>query len=65
MPTPDLSNWKQHDYSGAIHATTVRGLEIDPKDCCKLGLLREDLAQTTCKCSSDFSDEKENMCSVN
>lgn len=45
---------KQHDYSGAIRATIVRGLEHDLKHGSGLGLVREDLAHTAHKYSSDF-----------
>lgn len=46
---------KQHDYSGAIRATIVRGLELGLKRGSRLGLVREDLAHAARKYSSDFS----------
>lgn len=45
---------KQHDYSGAIRATIVRGLELGLKHGSRLGLVREDLAHAARKYSSDF-----------
>ena len=50
MPTPD--------YSHAIHATIVRGLELDLKHGCRLGLVKEDLAHTAHKYSSDFRKKR-------
>lgn len=49
---------KQHDYSGAIRATIVRGLELDLKHGSRLGLVREDLAHTPHKYSSDFRKKR-------
>lgn len=54
---------KQHDYSGAIHATIVRGLELDLKHGSRLGLVREDLAHAAHKYSSDFQ-KKRRTCAV-
>lgn len=45
---------KQRDCSGAIRATIVRGLQHDLKHGSRLGLVREDLAHTAHKYSSDF-----------
>lgn len=49
---------KQLDYSGAIRATIVRGLELDLKHGSRLGLVREDLAHSPHKYSSDFQKKR-------